>query len=321
MTASIRVENQLTNIVAGDKLRPGDIISARVTENLPGNRFRILWNGRTLTADSHLNLTKGQVIRAQVETGSAGVTLRLLAGSQGAASEVTGGAASLPNVLSPVQQLITSFLKASLSIPPDSDLQRMGRLLGHARGRRPRLARLQVDLLSRGSDPSADFLEALEDLLDRSDRQKHGNGGGRGNRQPPGPEELKQMAAGEENESLLNLINKAPGRSEDWIYHRTSTGNDENGPQLTWKIRRGHIPALALTVRDRGRAFEFLLEGINPGKMDVHYEGPESKEIASEISPEMWDAFRETLSLMNISVNDTLLPMDLSDGFTPGEWE
>ena len=137
-------------------MRPGDIVSARVSDLLAGNRFRILLNGRTMTAESRLPLQKGQVIRARVEQAGSGTILRLIdSGGAPAGSQSAAGASAR-------QILTAAFLKAALALPGDSDMQRMSTLLDRSRGHRLRLARLQADLSSRGADPSADFLEALE---------------------------------------------------------------------------------------------------------------------------------------------------------------
>lgn len=313
MTEPIRFENQSINIIAGDKLRPGDVISARVTEILPGNRFRILWKGRPLTAESQLNLIKGQVIKARVEAGPFGTTLKLMAKGSETSGQSSLNPVSSPVTLSPVQQLISAFLKASMPLPSEEQLQRLSRLLSRTKGSMPRLARLQADLISRGADPSADFLEALEELLSASGRRKDSReGGSHQQRNLPDPDKLREMLENQKEDLLLKLINSEGGKPESWKFTRTTLKNDDS-INLSWKIRRGHRPAMSLTVHDGSRTFEFLLEGLNPGRMAVFSDNYD------EIDSITWKTFRERLSLMNISVDDTLSSMDVSDGFTPGE--
>ena len=312
MTDPVRVTSQFINIVAGDQLRPGDVISARVSEVLPGNRFRILWNGRILTAESRLSFSRGQLIRARVEQSVDGTILRLLG------REVKNSGSVLSTGASPRQILSTALLRASLPLPDENQLTRMSALLGRSRGRKTRLARLYADLISRGADPSADFLEALERLLSgrRGGQPDDKHSGGR---RPhwnaaPEPDLLSKECRedGTDVDPLLKLLNGSPSRADSWAYHRNSPYLDGYPVDLTWKIRGGHTPALALTVRDGERVMEFLLEGRSPVHMAVY------ADEGCGITPESWKLFRDRLSLMNVDVDDTILSMEESDGFTSG---
>lgn len=313
MTEPLRVTAHSINIVAGEKLRPGDVISARITDVLPGNKFRILWNGRTLTAESQLNLKQGQIIQAKVEKGASGTLLKLL--NRGNLPQRSGSPGSLP-AQTPRQMLSAAFLRASMPLPGESDIQRMSNLLGRTRGRRERMARLQADLVSRGADPSADFLEGLDELLSGSrDRGGDNPGSSRKWPEPPSPEEIREALEDDEQDPLVEMLNRVPGKSDSWTFHQISAETENSDIRFALKIRHGHRPALALTVHDGSVIREFLLDGLSPVHMVMHAgEGALPDD-------ETWKSFRERLSLMNISVDDTISPMEASDGFSSGELE
>ena len=86
--------------------------------------------------------------------------------------------------------------------------------------------------------------------------------------------------------------------------------------EMVWKFRRGISPALALTVHDGSRTLEFLLEGLDHTRLTVFSDRPEQYRREST-----WRRFRQRLALMNIEVDDTILPIEESDGFTPGTGE
>jgi len=304
MLESIRGNSPLIDIVAGEKLRPGDVISARVVSREGAGRFRLIWNGRSLLAESQLNLKTGMTIRARVEGSSGALMLRLI-GDAGTGAAVSQGAPSGGGSL--MSLLSAAMLRAGLPLPGDAEAVRQAALLERTRGPRIRMARLYSELISKGADPTADFLEALEAVLSDSDSR----GGGKHKRrqsgfyEPPAPEERS-------NEPLLDLLGAVDGRDGRWVFAKSRKALGDREVDLTWKIRDGRVPALALTVRDGERVLEFLLEGLDEIRMAVY------SDDETQIPIEIWKTFRERLALMNIHVDDTISPMNESDGFTPG---
>ena len=325
MAEPLRVQTHSINIVAGDRMRPGDVLSVRVGQQLPGNRYRIHWNGQILTAETHLSLKEGSVLRARVEQGNTGLSLRLLQQDAGTTSPLrtavpSSGTDGLPEPLSPRESLVRAFLASSLSLPPESVMRRLSALLGRTRGLRERIARLQALLYARGAEPSADFLEYLDSVLSpRDGRGDFRDGRGKRNwASPPDPESLRDEMrnlddSGTDSGGLFSLMNQASRKDRDWLFHSSCHLMDDEELNLVWKIRRGVDGGLALAVQDGDRRMEFLLDGRNPVRMAV-YAGQNSG-----VTPGKWNEFRDRLSLMNIAVDDTLQPMEASDGFAPGD--
>lgn len=307
MLESIRGNSPLINIVAGDQLRPGDVISARVVSREGAGRFRLIWNGRSLLADSQINLKTGMIIQARVEGSSGALMLRLLgnAGNAAAASQgALSGGGSLFSLLS------AAMLRAGLPLPGDAEAARRAALLERTRGSRIRMARLYSELVSKGADPTAGFLEELEAVLSSHDSRDGGKHKHRQSRsfEPPAREERV-------NEPLLDLLGAVDGRDGRWVFAKSREALGDREFDLTWKIRDGRVPALALTVRDGERVFEFLLEGLDDVRLAVYSDDDD------QVPVEIWRTFRERLALMNIRVDDTISPMNESDGFTPGAGE
>jgi hypothetical protein len=191
--------------------------------------------------------------------------------------------------------------------------------LSRTKGIQIRVARTYAELLAKGSDPTADFLESLDLLFSRddSDDSPKGRKEGREWRRVPSPEEIAdEISDNHENDvPLLNLINNVPGKTGHWMFARNSRRLGGRNMEMVWKFRRGISPALALTVFDGRRTLEFLLEGLEHTRMAVFSDRPE------QFDAKVWRTFRERLALMNIEVDDTILPIDFSDGFTPGTGE
>ncbi|MCK5250214.1 MAG: hypothetical protein KAJ98_09645 [Spirochaetaceae bacterium] len=303
MPEPVRGNLQLTDIVAGDKLRTGDIISARIQTVLPDGRFRLLWNGRTLTARSHLNFRPGQIIRARVERNSGGFFL-LLRDSRSKIPHTASPQASTRTLLS------AALLRAGLSLPDGSEAARRAALLKHTKGHRVRMARLYAELLSKGTDPTADFLESVDTALS-GDGRDHRSGNWT---RPPDSDELKDEMneEGDDPDSLINLLNNVSGHRDHWMFRRLVRHLGEGEIRMVWKIRRGMDPALALTIYDGSRTFEFLMEGLDNTQLSVFTDDN------TEIDTKKWKSFRESLALMNVEVDDTILSIAESDGFTPG---
>ncbi len=175
MPNSLYVDSQFSSSpVALRQFRSGDVVSVRVAEVFTGNRFRIQLGGQSMTARSTLPLRAGQLIRVHIEKSAGAVTLRILQSD-------LFPSASNNSPLTPAEALVRAFIDASLALPPDVTLSRMRALLSRTKGNAARMARLYVDLVSRGAEPSADFIEAVDGLL-------HGNEDGEensGNKQGP----------------------------------------------------------------------------------------------------------------------------------------
>lgn len=300
---------QLINIIAGDKLRPGDLISARVQEILPDGRYKLLWNGKTLTAQSLVTLKPGQIIRARVEGKPGNLLLHLM----GSKSETT---VNNKLQISPRTLLTAALLRSGSPLPEEAETARRAALLSRTKGLRTRMARLYAELLSKGSDPTADFLESVDSVLsgDRDQEKGGGRQKQRGWPQAPDHEELKNdlLDEVEDSDPIINLLNSLPGDRERWLFSSIIRNLGEDDVHLTWKIRNGINPALALTVRDGERTFEFLMEGLNDTRMSVFVDDE------MKIDSKLWKSFCKNLALMKIKVDDTILSIDESDGFTAG---
>jgi hypothetical protein len=309
-------------IDAGIEMRPGDLVSVRVKDVLPGGRLGLLWRGRTITAKTNLFFRPGQVLTAKVELREGGMRLRLVDARAGA--DVKGAAVSGRGVenIATRALLSSALLRAGLPLPDDSEIARRTALLERTKGRRLLMARLFAELFSKGADSGADFLEAVGGILDGGgDRRGRGSGGGGGPmrewRHPPGAGELSSEAAeeGSDENPLLALMSEAGGRSGDWAFRRMRRRLGGRDMDLVWKIRGGSNPAVALTVRDGERVFEFLMEGSEFPSISCFTDGK------TAVDEKAWNNFRDRLALLNFTVSDTLLTIGESDGFTSGALE
>ncbi|RKX76580.1 MAG: hypothetical protein DRP49_03155 [Spirochaetes bacterium] len=310
MPVPVSEKFHLININTGDRLRPGDVVSARIKAVLPNGRFRLYCNGRILTAKSSLTFRAGDLIRGRVEQTDRGLFLHLLTG--GSKGNRDPSSLEMPRIM-----LFAALMRAGLPFSGDAEAQRRVALLNRTRGSQRRVARLYAELLAKGSDPGAAFLESVDGMLS-------GGGDGQGSKRwpsSPDSEELQGELCGDsaedsetadKSDTLLTLISNVPGKNDTWMFKRLIRQLGEGELRMVWKIRHGINPALALTVYDGERTFEFLMEGLEKTQMAV-YAGD-----GVDIDEKKWNIFRETLALMNVDVDDTLLPIGRSDGFTPG---
>jgi len=300
----------IIDINTGDALRSGDFVSARIRAVLPNGRFILYCKGRQFTASSPLSFSPGEVIRARVEQSGKGIILHLIHSG-------SAGKRGIPSLNPPETLLTASLIRAGLSLTGEAETLRRTSLLERTRGSRLRMARLYAELLSKGADPSAGFLESIERIFS-------GDAGGRGAGKwptPPEPDKLKAELTEEKPENtgdkdlLINLLNSVQGKKDKWMFRKIAGKLGDGEVSLMWKIRSGLNPALALTVHDGSRIFEFLMEGLENTRMAV-YTGNKA-----EVSEKEWDSFRRRLALLKIDVDDTILPLDRSDGFSPGSEE
>jgi len=289
-------------------MRSGELITVRIKDILPDGRVRLHWNGRILTARSHLNLKPGQLIRASVERTPRGVFLHVTKTASVRRSQAPSFARQT--------MLRAALFRAGLSSPDEGEVARKIALLSRTKGRTLRVSRTYAELLAKGADPTAGFLESLDLLF--SDHEGDTRQGGQQKHKDwldmLNPELLaKQMMddAGEEV-PLWQLLNPRPGKTGQWVFARNSRQLGGENVRMVWKIRRGINPALALTVYDGDRTLEFLLEGLDRTRLSVHSDSIE------KVDKTIWRKFRERLALMNIDVDATISSIDESDGFTPG---
>ena len=313
MVDAVRPVHRLATVQTGVSLRSGQIISARVDSLLSQGRVRLLVDGKSLIAKTSLALKPGQTIRASVETISGGTRLRVLS-----AADAAGNKAAAAEI-SPRQILSAALLRAGLSVPEAAELDRQAVLLSRSRGERSRLARLYAELRSRGADPSADFLEYLDAVLSPHSGSNPDNPENRSSQRqwfkPPDAEQLADELSDEAqnapdgDDALLSLFNGAVSRDGTWVLRRFNRILDNRTLYCVIKFRKGIRPAMALTVQDGERIFEFLVEGIEKPRLTV------CTNDRVVVDADSWQSFGQTLALMNILLSDTILPISESDGF------
>lgn len=299
------------SILTDSRLEPGTTVTVRVMEDLGGGRFSLLVKGRTLTAESHLKLRPDQVIRAAVEHINGIWRLKVLPHNITPSAHGSRTALSDPQLL-----LYASVLRSGSGLPEESEASRRSTLLSRTRGRRLRIARIYAELLNRGVDPSAAFLEHFESLL-------FGRQSGNPNRQaprhwpdPPNGSELKEDVDSEKNQDTLSeIFSRVADRNGHWSIRcfRRQLGNSVL--DMVVKYRHYGKPALALTIHDSGRIFDFLMEDLEPIRLSVFIDD------MSKIENSQWEDFRHRLSMIKVSINDKLQPLEESDGFTAGAME
>jgi len=310
MSDPVRGNLRLHSVIPGQRMRSGMIITARINDILPDGRVRLHWNGRILTARSHLNLKPGQLIRASVERTRRGVSLHVTHRESAFVHRPRA-----PSFM-PQTMLTAALIRAGLSSPDEGEVARKSALLSRTKGRTLRVSRTYAELLAKGADPTAGFLETLDLLFSDQDtdsrqgsRKKHREALDMLN---PGPLSQEMMDDAGEAVLLWQLLNPIPGKTGQWVFARNSLKLGGDTVRMVWKIRRGMNPALALTVYDGDRTLEFLLEGLDNTRLSVHSDSLE------KVNKSIWRKFRESLALMNIDVDATIRPIDESDGFTPG---
>ena len=300
----------LVNTLPGDKLRPGDIVSGKITAVLPNGRFNLYCNGRTLTAKSSLLFQTGDLLKARVVQNSTGLYLHLLGSS-------LKSTPADPSSVTPGALLSAALLRAGLSLPDEAEGLRRAALLNRTGGSRVRMARLYAEMLAKGTDPGAAFLETLDRMFSQSPL----SGSMRRWVSTPDHKELQEelcdtdagsSETSDSDSTLLNLLGSVSGKNHTWMFKKLLRRLGDGELRMTWKIRSGMNPALALTVYDGDRTFEFLMEGLENTQMSVY------SDDADAINEEQWITFRKRLALMNVDVGDTILPISTSDGFTPG---
>lgn len=266
-----------------------------------------MWNSRRISAFSRLKLNVGQIIRARVEGGRNALRLRLLPLPSASESlkSPQSAAPSLRSILS------ASLLRAGSALPGETEAERRLALLSRTRGRPQAAARLYAELLTRGADPTADFLEALYSCLfgspgDSKSKPRSWNG------LPSADTLAEEFGREEDADPLLELLGSVHGSSGSWHFKRLRRGINGRAADLILKFRRGSPAAMALTVHQGGRTFEFLLKGSRPIHLQVFCDHPDS------VSEQDWKEFRDSPVLRAVHVDNVILPIEQSDGFTIG---
>jgi len=282
--------------------RSGDLVTARVKSILPGGRYRLILNRHTVIARSNLVFEEGQRIRARFVRNSSGIYLHLLESKPGLMYRGFAGASA-------GTMLSAALIRAGLPLPGEIEGARRAALLERTRGARKKMARLYAELLAKGADPNAEFLEMLNRSFSEGGNKRQGRWS-----TPPGGSQLSDEFRNSDidNDPLLNLLAYDCRGNDGWSFIRLKKILGNREIRMMWKIRKGIDPALALTIQDGKRIFEFLMEGLEKTRMTVFSDSRE------EINLETWNSFRESLALLNIEVDDDILAPRDSDGFTPG---
>lgn len=304
-TAIIRIDGATRQ---GDFPRSGDIVVARVVERVGEGLFRISLRGKSMTARSELSLNTGESIKARVEAIPGGRRLKIL-GRRGPSGEPI----PLSRTPSHPRTILTeALLRSGLPVPEEAELRRKTALLSRSRGDLHRLSRLFSELTAKGIDPSADFLERLDQLLDVGRRR----GGGerpppRRWRQTPDSESLAADLT-EDAETLpdeLRLLNAARGVRGRWAFLPFSRVVGEKEWRGTLKVRVEGEPAITLSLKVEHNTWEFVLQGSRPARLTMYARYPEKARGDS------LNILAERLSALNIVTDGSILPLEESDGF------
>jgi len=294
---SLKVSRLITKL----GFQNGDLVTARVKSILPNGRYRLILNRHTVIARSNLVFEEGQRIRARFVRGSRGIYLHLL---ESKPELVYRGFTNA----SAGTMLSAALIRAGLPLPGEIEGARRAALLERTRGARKRMARLYAELLAKGADPNAKFLE----MLNRSFSEGGNKRQGRWSTPPEGSQLSDELRNSDiDDDPLLNLLTYDSRKNGGWSFVRLKKFLGDREIRMMWKIRRGIDPALALTIQDGKRIFEFLMEGFNKIRMTVFSDSRE------EIKLGTWYSFRETLASLDIEVDDSILALSESDGFTP----
>jgi len=294
---SLRISRLITRL----GFRTGDLVTARVKSILSDGRYRLVLNKHTLIARSNLVFREGQVIRARFARERDGVYLRLLASRPELMNKSLAGTST-------GTMLSAALIRAGLPLPEEAEGARRTALLRRTRGIRKRMARLYAELLAKGADPRAEFLEMISQSFSEGGSRRQGRWS-----IPPGSNQISDEFRNSDIDvdHLLNLLAYDRRGDNGWFFVRMKKilGNSEI--RMMWKIRRGINPALALSIQDGKRNFEFLMEGLEKTRMAVF------SDSEAKIDTKIWNSFRETLASLGIEVDETVLTMRDSDGFTP----
>jgi len=292
---------ELLKVTTRFGFRTGDLVTARIKSVLPNGRYRLILDGRTVIARSNIAFKEGQKIHARFARREDGIYLHLLEPKPYLPnSNIAGRSAGA--------MLSAALIRAGLPLPGEIEGARRAALLKRTKGIGKRMARLYAELLAKGADPKADFLE----MIDRS----FSEGGKR--RQGKWLVPLKGQQLSEEFRNsdigldpLFNLLAYDSRGNAGWKFVRLKKMLGDREIRMMWKIRGGIDPALALTIQDGERNFEFLMEGLEKTRMSVF------SDSEAGIDSKIWNSFRKTLASLGIEVDDTVLELSKSDGFTP----
>jgi len=294
---SLRISRLITRL----GFRTGDFVTARIKSVLSDGRYRLILNKHTVIARSNLVFREGQIIRARFASGRGGIYLHLLESRPELTNKSLAGA-STGAILS------AALIRAGLPLPEEIEGTRRTALLRRTRGIRKRMARLYAELLAKGADPKADFLEMVSKSFSEGGKRRKGRWP-----TPPGSSQISDEFRNTDIDidHLLSLLACGSRGDGGWFFVRLKKILGDSEIRMMWKIRKGINPALALTIQDGKRNFEFLMEGLEKTRMAVF------SDSETEIDTKIWHSFRETLASWGIEVDDTILTLHDSDGFTP----
>jgi len=303
MTLPISGSFKVSSLIAKLGLQTGDLVTARVKSVLPDGRYRLILNKHAVIARSELVFKENQQIHARFARGKNGIYLHLLESRPlPARPDLAGGSAGT--------MFSAALIRAGLPLPDEIEGARRAALLRRAKGMRKRMARLYAELLAKGADPNAGFLEMVNQAF-----SKGGNGWrGRWPTPPKGRELSDEFRNADiDNDPLLDLLAYDSRGNNGWRFIRLKKILGDREIRMMWKIRKGLDPALALAIHDGKRNFEFLMEGLERTRMAVF------SDSGTEINFRIWNSFRESLATLGIEVDNAILTLRDSDGFTPEE--
>jgi len=297
---------------SGIKLYPGSVIRAEVLSGSSG-KVKLLWNSGIIKAESSVELKTGEIIDFKVFSEDGKIVLKPFSGEINK-NQLNTFPGFYAKILPEHLKFAESLFAAGLPLPHEEEFFRRYALLKRAEGNTRRLSRLYAELLSKGLDPSADFLEHVYSLLENGNRGTSGKHLSADIQDFFQPENLKyifqEKGQSEENPILL-LLSAVNGKNGRWIFKRENIKIKERTFSLVWKIRADSPEKdLSLTISDNGRIFEFILSGTGKIKMNVYI----SDNIY--IEEDSWKAFRERMYLINVDVSDKLSPLNEGNGFS-----
>lgn len=297
VSGNLKVSSLFTRL----DLQTGDIVTARIKSILSNGKYRLILNKHTVIARSNLVFKEGEQIRARFARGRDGIYLHLLESKP----EITH-----PNFAgrSAGTMLSAALIRAGLPFPDDIEGARRAALLKRTKGMRRRIARLYAELLAKGADPNAGFLEMINKAFSEGGNRRQGRWF-----TPPKSKQLSTefRSTDIDIDPLLNLLAYDSRGNNGWRFIRLKKIFGDREIRMMWKIRKGIDPALALTIQDGKRNFEFLVEGLEETRMTVF------SDSRAEIDPRIWNSFRKSLASLGIKVDDAILMLRDSDGFTP----
>ncbi len=298
---TVPLSSKVSSLSARLGFKTGQLVTARIKSVLPDGKYRLILNKHSVIARSNLVFREGEQIRARFIRGSNGIYLHLLESRPELARPGFSGESA-------GAMLSAALIRAGLPLPDDIEGARRMALLKRTKGIGKRMARLYAELLAKGTDPNANFLEMIDQAFSEGGNRRQGRWSA-----PPESSQLSAefCSADIDIDPLLNLLAYDSREKDGWNFVRLKKNFGDCEIRMMWKIRKGIDPAIALTIQDGKRNFEFLMEGLEKTRMAVF------SDSRAEIDIGIWNSFCESLASLGIKVDDAILELHNSDGFTP----